>query len=36
VTLSAETAEEDLRELERKISRILSEQIGRYYGSSKF
>ncbi len=35
LTISAETAEEDLRDLERKINRILSEQISRYYGSSK-
>jgi len=34
VNVSADTAEEDLRDLERKISRILSEQISRYYGSS--
>jgi hypothetical protein len=34
VNVSADTAEEDLRDLERKISRILSEQIRRYYGSS--
>jgi hypothetical protein len=26
--------EEDLRDLERKIRKILSEQISRYYGSS--
>jgi hypothetical protein len=30
-----EAADEDLRELERKIRRILSAQISRYYGSSK-
>jgi hypothetical protein len=35
VNVFADTAEEDLRDLERKISRILSEQISRYYGSSK-
>jgi hypothetical protein len=32
---SDEPAEEDLRDLERKISRILSEQLSRYYGSSR-
>jgi hypothetical protein len=31
----AESTDEDLRDLERKISRILSEQIRRYYGSSR-
>jgi hypothetical protein len=35
VTESDEAAEEDLRGLERKISRILSEQLSRYYGSSR-
>jgi hypothetical protein len=35
VNVFADTAEEDLRDLERKIGRILSEQISRYYGSSK-
>jgi hypothetical protein len=30
-----EAAEEDLRDLERKISRILSEQLSRYYGTSR-
>jgi hypothetical protein len=30
-----EAAEEDLRDLERKISRILSEQLSRYYGTSQ-
>jgi hypothetical protein len=35
VNVFADTAEEDLRDLERKISKILSEQISRYYGSSK-
>jgi hypothetical protein len=35
VNVFADTAEEDLRDLERKISRILSEQISRYYGSSR-
>ncbi len=35
ITISAESAEEDLRDLERKISRILSEQIRRYYGSPR-
>jgi hypothetical protein len=35
VSLSTETAEEDLRDLERKISRILQEQMSRYYGSSR-
>lgn len=31
----AESTDEDLRDLERKISRILSEQIRRYYGSTR-
>jgi hypothetical protein len=35
LTVSAESTEEDLRDLERKISRILSEQISRYYGSTR-
>jgi hypothetical protein len=35
LTISAETTEEDLRDLERKINRILSEQISRYYGSTR-
>ena len=35
VTEPDETAEEDLRDLERKISRILSEQLSRYYGTSR-
>jgi len=35
VNVFADTAEEDLRDLERKIRRILSEQISRYYGSSR-
>jgi len=35
LTISAESAEEDLRDLERKVSRILSEQIRRYYGSTR-
>lgn len=34
VTVFAELAEEDLRNLERKIHRILSDQMSRYYGSS--
>jgi mRNA-degrading endonuclease RelE of RelBE toxin-antitoxin system len=35
VNVFANTAEEDLRDLERKIRRILAEQISRYYGSSR-
>ncbi len=35
VTVSGET-EEDLRDLEKKISRILSEQVRRYYGYAGF
>jgi hypothetical protein len=35
LTISAESTEEDLRDLERKINRILSEQISRYYGSTR-
>jgi hypothetical protein len=35
LTISAESAEEDLRDLERKVSRILSEQMRRYYGSTR-
>jgi hypothetical protein len=35
LTLSEETLEDDLRDLERKINRILSEQLSRYYGSSR-
>jgi hypothetical protein len=35
ITVSAESTEEDLRDLERKISQILSEQIRRYYGSTR-
>jgi hypothetical protein len=35
LTVSTDTSEEDLRELERKINRILSEQVSRYYGSSR-
>ena len=35
VTVSAESQEEDLRELERKISKILAEQLSRYYGSTR-
>jgi hypothetical protein len=31
----AEAKDADLRDLERKINRILSEQIRRYYGSTK-
>jgi hypothetical protein len=35
VSVSADTAEEDLRDLERKINRILQEQVNRYYGSPR-
>jgi hypothetical protein len=35
ITISAESAEEDLRDLERKINKILSEQIRRHYGSTR-
>jgi hypothetical protein len=35
LTVSAESQEEDLRELERKISKILAEQLSRYYGSTR-
>jgi len=35
ITLSAESTEEDLRDLERKINKILSEQMRRYYGSPR-
>jgi hypothetical protein len=35
VSMSAETSENDLRELERKINRIISEQLNRYYGSTR-
>lgn len=35
ITVSAESAEEDLRDLERKINKILSEQMRRYYGSPR-
>ena len=34
VNVFGDPVEDDLRDLERKISRILSEQISRYYGSS--
>jgi len=36
ITISGESTEEDLRDLERKISKILSEQIRRHYGSTRF
>jgi len=35
ITISAESAEEDLRDFERKLSKILSEQVRRYYGSPR-
>jgi hypothetical protein len=35
VNMFADTAEEDLRNLERKIRYIISEQMSRYYGSSR-
>ena len=35
VTIAAESTKEDLRDLEKKISRILSDQIRRYYGSTR-
>jgi len=35
VTVSGETPEEDLRDLERKISKILSDQVRRYYGTAR-
>jgi hypothetical protein len=35
ITEPDDAAEEDLRDLERKISRILSEQLSRYYGTSQ-
>lgn len=35
ITISAEEAEEDLRDLERKVAQILSDQIRRYYGSMR-
>lgn len=35
ITVSGERTEEDLRDLERKISQIISEQVRRYYGSTK-
>jgi hypothetical protein len=35
VKSAEEEAEEDLSDLERKISKILSEQLSRYYGTSK-
>jgi hypothetical protein len=35
VTEPDEADEEDLRDLERKINRILSEQLSRYYGTSR-
>jgi len=36
ITVSGEAPEEDLRDLERKISKILSEQIRRHYGHVGF
>jgi hypothetical protein len=36
ITVAADSKDEDLRDLERKISRILSEQIRRHYGSTRF
>jgi hypothetical protein len=35
VTLPAETSDEDLRELERKINRLLTDQLNRFYGGSR-
>jgi hypothetical protein len=35
VTVSGETPEDDLRVLERKISKILSDQVRRYYGTAR-
>lgn len=35
VSVPAEASDEDLRDLERKISRMLSEQMSRYYGSTR-
>jgi len=35
ITIAAESTKEDLRDLEKKISRILSDQIRRYYGSTR-
>jgi hypothetical protein len=35
LTIAAESTKEDLRDLEKKISRILSDQIRRYYGSTR-
>jgi hypothetical protein len=35
ITIAAESMEEDFRDLESKISKILSEQIRRYYGSMR-
>ena len=35
ITVAGASTEEDLRDLESKISKILSEQIRRYYGSTK-
>lgn len=35
ITIAAESMEEDFRDLESKISKILSEQIRRYYGSRR-
>lgn len=36
ITVSGEAPEEDLRDLERKISRIMEEQVRRYYGYVRF
>jgi hypothetical protein len=35
LSVSVDSTEEDLRDLERKINRILSEQLSRYYGSPR-
>jgi len=35
ITIASESTKEDLRDLEKKISRILSDQIRRYYGSTR-
>jgi hypothetical protein len=35
IKISADSTEQDLRDLERKINRILSEQMRRYYGSTR-
>ncbi len=36
IVVSGEVADDDLRDLERKISRILSDQVRRYYGYASF